>query len=296
MMFGLKVLLLLAATFSADPSGTDSYLGVWQEEGDSGAVLWFEEQRCGRLRDKQPTFYRVVYSEDRAQLESWGRVTTLNLRREGDVLLVTEGELESRFLPLQEVPIALQVKPYDLPGDVELDSDTIAVLGEDLGTREAEDQRVRIDPTQRGRMQSVDEDNTAFLLNVIQEVGWIDAKRFGRESAYAAFLLVQHSRDLRLLRTAQPLIQKDVEAGLLEGQAYALLFDRLQLRLGFKQRYGSQIGILDGGVQVLMPCEDYEAVDRNRSAVGLGPLADYLALFEDEGQPVQRLEAVLGQR
>ncbi len=57
------------------------------------------------------------------------------------------------------------------------------------------------------------------------------------------------------------------------GWGYALLFHRTQLRLGRKQRYGSQ-RVGDKDSRVVAPLEDPEHVDTRRAALGLGPLGD----------------------
>ena len=270
-----------------------AWIGCWSSVGDEGESWWFEGERVGHVKDGVPAFYRAVHTDTGAWIERWARARTLELSVDGDRLTVGDGEDARTFVRSEEVPLALRVPAYELPDDVELDEETRAVLTDDLRSRRAEDQRVRTNPSAQGEMSRVDEDNTEFLVAVIQEVGWIDATRFGAETSEAAFLLVQHSSDLRLLQTALPWIQADVEAGLLRGQPYALLFDRLRLNLGYPQRYGSQLGGTADGEYVLMPCEDFDRVDELRAALGMGPLADYLKLFEEDGEPVRRAEEVL---
>jgi hypothetical protein len=63
-------------------------------------------------------------------------------------------------------------------------------------------------------------------------------------------------------------------------QEYALLYDRLQIRRGLPQRYGTQIGWTEDDSKGLLPIETLEEIDATRAAVGLEPLDDYLARFE----------------
>ena len=85
------------------------------------------------------------------------------------------------------------------------------------------------------------------------------------------------------------LLLEEHRAGWFDGQNYALLFDRLQLRLGYLQRYGSQLTTIDGE-SLLMPCEDIARVDELRSEVGMGKLAQYLSLFRDQDTaPIRHL-------
>jgi YVTN family beta-propeller protein len=165
----------------------------------------------------------------------------------------------------------------------ELPEETVAAIGAELAKRVAVDQAVRKDPSRHGEMGKVDADNTAWLRKTVTVHGWIDAGRFGRKAANAAFLLVQHSGDLALMKAALPLIEMDVRAGSLDGQSYALLYDRLQLMQGGKQRYGTQI-VKDEekGGWVVLRLEDPDRVDERRKSIGLGPLKDYLKLFGDD--------------
>ena len=131
-------------------------------------------------------------------------------------------------------------------------------------------------------MASVDAENTKYLRTLVQDLGWIDAKRFGRRTATDAFLIVQHSGDLRLMQGALPEIEKDMKAGIGDPQDYALLYDRLKLNLGERQRYGSQIGQNAKGESVVLPLEDKAKVEEFRKAIGLFPLSQYLEIWKQQ--------------
>jgi hypothetical protein len=76
-----------------------------------------------------------------------------------------------------------------------------------------------------------------------------------------------------------PMIERDVRAGRVSAQNFAFLYDRLQIMLGGKQRYGSQIIRSPSGEWVVSRLEDPLRVDERRKEIGLGPLRDYLAAF-----------------
>lgn len=285
-------LLALVSFAPVQNSGSgDARCGCWLEEGGTRALL-LEEARAGWLREGKPSFSRAQFTERGATLETWGRETVFELTLDGERLHVISAELDLWMTRAERVPEALLVSPYELPEDVDVDEGLVAELTLDLLQRRAEDQRVRRDmdsASSPDEMQRVDADNTEFLRGLIAELGWIDATRFGAQASDAAFLMVQHTSDLRLMRTALPHIERDVRAGLIGGQNYALLFDRLQLNLGYLQRYGSQLGTHDG-VSRLMPCEDIERIDELRAEMGLGPLGEYLDYFREEGgDPIRHI-------
>jgi len=131
-------------------------------------------------------------------------------------------------------------------------------------------------------MGAVDADNTAWLVKEVRELGWIDAQRFGRSASNTAFLIVQHSGDLPLMLAALPEIEKDLKSGVGDPQDFALLYDRLQLRLGNKQRYGTQIGMNEKGEPIVLPLEDHAHVEKLRKDLGLFPLTQYLAIMKQQ--------------
>lgn len=92
-------------------------------------------------------------------------------------------------------------------------------------------------------------------------------------------MLVQHSWDSALLLSVLPYLKKDVDAGLMAGESYALLYDRAQLALGRPQRFGSQVARDSNGGLIVLPLEDAEHVDARRKEWSLQPLKDYVGVF-----------------
>lgn len=171
------------------------------------------------------------------------------------------------------------VVPLTLGSRREVTSDEVGKIRDELARRREVDQAVRRDRSRRGEMAKVDADNTAYIKELVKDVGWIDVARFGRGSADAAFLLVQHSGDLPLMLAALPAIEKDVRAGHADGQNFALLYDRTQLMSGGMQRYGTQVTQTEDGKLVVRKLEDPDNVDARRQELGMRPLREYLALF-----------------
>ena len=172
-------------------------------------------------------------------------------------------------------------RPLGLPDASALPEERVAAIRKELAERHETDQGVRQDPIDPKEMMRVDQGNTEYLKKLVGEVGWIDPGRFGDEAANTAFLIVQHSQDVPLMMAALPNLK---EQGRL--QEYALLFDRLQLRLGEPQRYGSQIGWAEDGSKGLLPIESLEGIDERRAEVDLGPLDEYLQHFDLEERRV----------
>ena len=117
--------------------------------------------------------------------------------------------------------------------------------------------------------------NTARLIEIVEQHGWPGRSLVGSQACTEAFLILQHA-DLETQLRYVPLIRKAVDAGDVEKQDLALLEDRIRVKEGKPQLYGSQLGHGADGNPELYPIEDAEHVDELRARVGLPPLAEYL--------------------
>jgi hypothetical protein len=86
-----------------------------------------------------------------------------------------------------------------------------------------------------------------------------------------------------------PYAEKDLRlAG--DGQTYAVLYDGLQIELGNKQKYGTQLAQDSQGKPYVLPLEEPGKVDEFLKEMGLPPFSKYL---EDaskilyDGQPIR---------
>lgn len=160
----------------------------------------------------------------------------------------------------------------------------ITALQIELMTRVTADQAIRdtvfskgiaLDPMTISRMEQVDRDNTSWLKELIRKEGWPSAAKVGKAASDAALLIVQHAvHDRPFQRLALDTVTKLYEKGEVEGQAFALLYDRVKTQGGEKQRYGTQAKMNDRKI-TFDPMEDSTKVDSLRKSVGLPPLAVY---------------------
>ncbi len=275
-----------------DPNGQR----LLRRYGDGKIVLW-SQGRVGvvKIVDCGPTSFTV---------KAQGRKFNVKYEIHGDQLTVTQdtpqGPVTMTAHRLASVPEELLLRPLKLGAAGAVDATRLKQIQDELAVRLDKDQAVRKKlmgagpanpPTQAdyAEMMKTDIDNTAYVKKLVTELGWIDAGRFGFITSNAAFLIIQHSGDLPLMLAALPEIEKDVKTNKGLGQAYALLYDRTQLMLGKPQRYGSQVGQVDGKMAVL-PLEDRKKVDEYRKSMGMEPLADYLSHFGASMKDVVFLE------
>lgn len=140
-----------------------------------------------------------------------------------------------------------------------------------------------------GRMVRADSAHSRRLRELIDRHGWPRASEVGPEAAEAAFLIVQHTPFEDWQRSILPHVERSVHAGELDAQDYAMLYDRVQTKLGRPQRYGTQLSSTEDGKLRLDSLENPETVDSLRAELGMPPLEEYLRVVEEAyGMEVQR--------
>jgi hypothetical protein len=127
------------------------------------------------------------------------------------------------------------------------------------------------------KMRAADSINLIKVKAMLDKFSWLGADQIGEQCNTALFMVIQHA-DLPVQEKYLPMIREAVKAGKLEPRHLALLEDRVDLREGRRQRYGTQLR-WDERVKAyrLAPLEDPDHVDELRKSVGLSSLAVYLA-------------------
>ncbi len=119
--------------------------------------------------------------------------------------------------------------------------------------------------------------NLEKVKQILDMHGWVPVNKVGGRAAQALFLVVQHA-DIATQQKCLPLMRKAVSEGNASASSLALLEDRVALRMGDKQIYGSQIGRDPStGESFVFPLIDPDNVDVRRNSVGLGPLNEYVS-------------------
>jgi len=120
----------------------------------------------------------------------------------------------------------------------------------------------RVNEALGAALKPVDQANVEALLKIMPEEGWFTISEVGREASGAAFHIVQHS-DVALQSRVLPIIEPLVASGEIEGNDYASMFDRVAVREGRPQRYGSQFRCVQGKLESY-PIENIEQAEELR--------------------------------
>tara|TARA_B100000809_G_C15114798_1_gene522019 strand:- start:1492 stop:2475 length:984 start_codon:yes stop_codon:yes gene_type:complete len=122
--------------------------------------------------------------------------------------------------------------------------------------------------------------NLIAIQKILDERGWLGADSIGEQGNSTLFLVIQHS-DIKIQEKYLPLMRDAVKKGNAKSKSLALLEDRVALRQGKSQIYGSQIGKdNETGIYEVQPLLDPVNVNKRREKMGLGKLEDYIKLWE----------------
>jgi len=173
--------------------------------------------------------------------------------------------------------------------------DNKMALAAEIGRIETRDQYVRevfidtfsnpdLDPDVRAAFQkaggeyvaAIDEINTREFKHLMKNLTWRELATSESRLASRAFRIVQHTPDNKFQSETLAEIKPLAEEGLMEGQLYALMYDRVNLKKeGGTQLYGTQTKCVDG-VYDVFNLEEPETVDERRAKLGMGPLEEYI--------------------
>jgi hypothetical protein len=186
-------------------------------------------------------------------------------------------EAEAVIAPVTEAIEAVRVRHGALPPPTS-DSERLIRMGEldqagrrvivaiDFSSIPEPERQAAMDAA-AAPIEAVDAENQAALLAMIPPEGWFLKSRYGAKAAEAAFHIVQHS-DVTLWRRFLPVLEPLVASGEIDGQSYAMMFDRLAISEARPQRFGTQWRC-DGGKYRPYPIENADRLDERRSAMGI---------------------------
>jgi hypothetical protein len=116
-----------------------------------------------------------------------------------------------------------------------------------------------------------------FAKKIIKDFGYPTYEMIGKENSNNFFYLIQHSdKDVKFQAQALKLIKKQVDNKQAPEGRYAFLYDRVQLNLGKKQLYGTQVTYDDDGNAIPKNLKDKKNVNKRRLELNMTPIETYL--------------------
>jgi hypothetical protein len=124
--------------------------------------------------------------------------------------------------------------------------------------------------------------NEQEVITIIDEYGWVGKNEVGGKANTALWLVIQHA-PLEIQEQYLPLLKESVKKEQSSGSHLALLEDRIQMRHGKPQVYGSQIvPDPETGKNMVYEILEPEYVNQRRQSVGLGPIEEYVKRWDIE--------------
>ena len=126
------------------------------------------------------------------------------------------------------------------------------------------------------QIQETDSLTLIEVEKILDKHGWLGAEIIGEQGNKTLFYVIQHS-DLETQLKYLPMMREAVQRGNARKIDLALFEDRIAVRQGKRQIYGSQIfKDYDNGEVYVWPLIEPEKVNERRAAIGLGPIEDYV--------------------
>jgi len=254
----------------------DAYTKAFQASGDKGMTTDFYDAACAyALAGDKETAFKELKVLGPARFNGYNH-------------MMIDPDLESLHNDTRWDTVAAAIKQNKERNEADMDKELVSKL--DTIMQDDQKYRMKISKieTKYGKdskemkdlWQTINKYDSIDLIKttaIIDKYGWPGPSMAGREGSQAVFLVIQHA-DIKTQDKYLPVMRKAVENKEASPASLALLEDRVALRHGQKQTYGSQI-TTDAQGSYLAPLTDPDNVDKRRREAGLGPLADYLLSF-----------------
>lgn len=122
------------------------------------------------------------------------------------------------------------------------------------------------------RMQVTDSINLVLVTSLIDQYGWLSKAVVGKTGNSAIWLVIQHA-DLATQEKYYPIMEKAVQENKASKKDLAYLEDRILMRQGKKQLYGTQYKLdPETNEMKLWEVEDPDRLNERRTSIGLPPM------------------------
>ena len=124
-----------------------------------------------------------------------------------------------------------------------------------------------------GGANDIDRNNTERMKQIVRKVGFPGKSLVGNDGVWAAWAIIQHSPDPEFQQYCLPLIYEAAKSGEIEVRLYAYLEDRVRIKSGQQQLYGTQLQHIGNDGVGVQPLDDPANVHTRRKDIGLEPLS-----------------------
>ncbi|MEL6971289.1 MAG: helix-turn-helix domain-containing protein [Bacteroidota bacterium] len=125
-----------------------------------------------------------------------------------------------------------------------------------------------------------DDENLSVVAPILEKHGWLGINKVGEDANRTLWLVIQHS-PLDVQEEYIPLLRASVERGETRMARLAFLQDRILMKRGQPQLYGTQMVTHPVTKEkCVFPVQDPKGLAERRAAVGFEPIQDYASFFD----------------
>ena len=118
--------------------------------------------------------------------------------------------------------------------------------------------------------------NLIKVSAILDTQGWPNKNRIGKKGTSTLFFVIQHA-DLNTQKKYLQMITEAVKDGNLQKRQFAMFYDRLLLRQGKRQVYGTQLAMSkESENPYILPLNDAKNVDKRRAEMDLNTMQENL--------------------
>ncbi len=129
----------------------------------------------------------------------------------------------------------------------------------------------------RKKIKQNDSINLAIVTKTIDQYGWLGKDVVGFTGSNALAVIIQNA-NMQSQEKYLPLVIKAFEEQKIDAYYFANIEDKIFLRQGKQQLYGTTI-VTIGNRNFVAPIDDVENIDKRRTQIGLKPINQYLANY-----------------
>jgi hypothetical protein len=267
-------------------------LGAWRQV-DGDALLLFRGDQLFTYDKGALTIVGVVHLRPQEiVVRHEGVLETWQASLHDGTLKLGKGDNPKPYRRLpHQVPAEVDLHPLMLPAPHPLAPERVQAIQREVEAAYAHDQGILKDKSKSDMVKPMLDEDLHLITRLVQEVGWLDTARFGSVTSSHATILLKHTEDMSGSLPLELAVLPDVERDLKlsgDGQTFAVLYDSVQLQLGKKQKYGTQIVPDSKGNLYVLPLENPAKVDDYLKEMGVPSFASYLeAVKHYTGKPVR---------
>jgi hypothetical protein len=202
-----------------------------------------------------------------------------HLKNDGDLINIRKDKRWNQLITIMQKNKSNIEKHYDKKLVATLDK----IYFDDQSTRSQirpkEEKYGRDSKEMRAFWQTIlknDSINLVKVSNILDNQGWPSKKVISVRGTSTLFFVIQHA-DLNAQIKYLPMITKAVKSNNLPKRQYAMFYDRLTLRQGKRQVYGTQLASnKESKGHYVLPLEDAKNVDKRRAEMGLNSMQENL--------------------